>query len=248
MPGTWVRCRGWASPKHDGIQISPDGTWRYVEWENAAFTASPGLRRDGALGEPIDTSSMNGPGFYQVNLEGQSAFIGTHVWGDRLIVSEWDAPPDVGIGVYVRTDRAVLPAANTFAAGDRAGTAACATPEAGRLDPALGAELGAALAGDWVVCSGDPLEGYARVHFGAQGEVALFDGAGNPLAKRAYEAFQPFTMPSSSPRRTVLSFGEDLGRSEEWSILLSQRPLKMWVGTESGHAMPRELMLSALQP
>jgi hypothetical protein len=239
--GTWVRCRSYSRAEHDGIQISPDGTWRLITWANGAFTARPGLGREGVLGDPIDTSIMNGPGSYQVNLNGAAEFFAGHTWEDRLIMSDWAAPPENQTAVYVRSDRTVAPAANHFDVGQRAGMDACATAETGTTELAAGGALDATLAGDWVVCSGDPLEGYTRARFGANGRITLLDDAGNEMANRTFETFQP-----NGAAYSILSFGEDKGQGDQWTITFSQRPLKMRAVTESGHAVTRSLSLSAL--
>jgi hypothetical protein len=244
--GTWIRCRAFGGPAHEGIRIAADGTWSYLRYENGAFVASPGLRRAGTL--QVINGTISGPGFAQADLLAPNLRRATWVYGNRLVMQDDTAPPDLGVSVYVLADRNVAPAQNAFAAGQRAGTAGCTVGELGTLDPDLGAPLNAALAGDWTVCSGEFLEGYGRLHFDGRGGFAFIDQAGAALPSQPFTVLHPETMPPPVPRHTVLLSQETAEGADEWTIILSERPLKMFVSIESPHAVKRELMLSALAP
>jgi hypothetical protein len=245
--GTWSRCHAYGGPAHEGIQIAADGTWSYLRYGNGSFVTSPGLRRAGTI--QIISGTISGPGFAQVNLAGPGVSRATWVSGsNRLILQDDTAPPDWGVSVYVRTDRPVTSAQNTFAAGQRAGAAACAVGELGTIDPDLGAPLDTILAGDWTVCSGEFLEGYRRLRFDGHGGLAFVDEAGAALPSRPFEALRPETTPPQVPRYTILQSNQTPEGPDDWTIILSERPLKMWVFIESQHAVKRELVLSALPP
>jgi len=223
--GTWIRCRSYGGPEHDGIQILPDGSWQMLAWQDGGFVTRGGIQREGALEPPIDLSNVNGTGFFQVNLRGPAVWRPSFVWDNRLLLSDTTAPPDFGESVYVRTDRSVVSAPNPYTTGQRAGAAACEVAESGTIDPDLGGPMETILAGTWTLCSGELLEGYAGLTFDGNGAVTFLDVNGQSMGGLSYRALHPETVPALSPRETNLLLPD--GR--DWEIIFSQRPLKMWL-------------------
>jgi hypothetical protein len=238
--GTWIRCIGFLDgPEHAGIQVMPDGTWHDLAWTDGQLVSRPGLSQEGTA-VAIDTSGMNGPGFFQINLEGRPLGHSGILWEDRFMTFSGGPRPDFQPDVYVKTHRTVAPATNPYADGARGGAAACSTPETGTLDPDLGAPLDSVLKGVWTLCAGEPLEEYTRLRFGEHGTVTFENAAGDVVATKTYQAFQPPTEPATAPRSTILSLGED---SERY-VVFSARPLKMWIA--SGSYTSRVMVFSAL--
>jgi hypothetical protein len=201
--------------------------------------------------DPIDTHAQgfNGVGFFQIDLRGPGAWLPTHLWGDLLLVSG-DAPlPDLDetVSVYVRSTREVAVAPNPFASGERVGAPACAIPESGTIDPEIG-DLDQVLAGAWTLCSGEMLEGFTGLRFDGAGRVTLLNGDGSELATRPYRTLRPITMPVVSPRVTYLLFPavDATGAADSWDIILSERPLKLWISAEGPYTLRRTTVFSAL--
>jgi hypothetical protein len=74
------------------------------------------------------------------------------------------------------------------------------------------------------------------------------DEGGAALPSRPFTVLHLETMPPQVPRHTVLQSQLTAQGADEWTIMLSERPLKMSVSIESPHAAKRQLMLSALAP
>lgn len=62
LVGRWKFCRGKMGTKHAGVTFAADGTYRFLDGEDRV------VRGDVGKYAIIDTSSMNGPGAYQINL------------------------------------------------------------------------------------------------------------------------------------------------------------------------------------
>ncbi len=249
--GTWIRCRAAGGQPHAGLQIADDGSWRTLVWQDDELVAHGGFQREGFVEDPIDTHAQgfNGVGFFQINLRGPGAWMPTHLWGDVLLVAA-DAPlPDLNenTSVYVRSTREVAAAPNPFASGERAGAPACAIPESGTIDPEIG-DLDHVLAGAWTLCSGEMLEGFTGLRFDGAGGVTLLNGDGSELATKPYRTIRPITEPVLSPRATNLLFPavDASGAADDWSILLSDRPLKLWISVEGPYTLRRTTVFSAL--
>jgi hypothetical protein len=241
MPGNWIRCRAFGASSQAGLQISPDRTWRTLSWQGGELVTRGGLGEEGTVDTPIDVSAMNWPGYFQTNLTGPAAWLPTNVWGDRLIMGNVDAPPDLEVHVYVRTNRPAATVTNSYAVGQRAGAAACATPETGAVETGLGAALESVLAGQWTLCSGELLEGPAALRFDGQGHVTLLAADGSEIVTSSYQAFQPETVPVESPRETILDLGD-----QQWSILFSERPLKLRTAVTGTHTSSRVALFSPI--
>jgi hypothetical protein len=244
MPGTWIHCQASGPARHAGIQISPDGTWRTLAWRDGGFVTQGGFQQEGAVEEPIDVSAYNGPGYFQINLSGPRVWFATHLWGDRLVGTAVDTTPlDRHHTVYVRTDRAVETASNPYTSRQRAGAAACAQPETGVVELGLGSELESTLAGEWTLCAGELLDGYVGLRFDGQGAVTLLAAGGETLRRESYRAIQPETMPNPTPYRKFLLFD---GSETSWEIMLSDRPLKLWMVEQGPHTTDRKAVFSAV--
>jgi hypothetical protein len=247
LHGTWIRCRAAGGQPHAGLQIADDESWRTLVWQDGALVARGGFQREGFVEDPIDTHAhgFNGVGFFQIGLRGPGTWMSTHLWGDLLVVS----PPDLDedLNIYVRSTREVAAAPNPFASGERAGAPACATPESGTIDPEIG-DLDQVLAGAWTLCSGEMLEGFTGLRFDGAGRVTLLNGDGSELATRPYRTLRPITMPVVSPRATYLLFPavDATGAADSWNIILSDRPLKLWISAEGPHTLRRTTVFSAL--
>jgi hypothetical protein len=251
LHGTWIRCRAADGQPHAGLQIANDGSWRTLVWQDGGLVARGGFQREGVVEDPIDTHAQgfNGVGFFQINLRGPGTWMPTHLWGDMLLVSA-DAPlPDLdeSVSVYVRSTREVAAAPTPFASGERAGAPACAVPESGTIDPEIG-DLDHVLAGAWTLCSGEMLEGFTGLRFDGEGRVALLNGDGSELATKPYRTIRPITEPVLSPRATHLLFPavNAAGDADDWSIMLSDRPLKLWISVEGPYTLRRTTVFSAL--
>jgi hypothetical protein len=251
LHGTWIRCRAAGGQPHAGLQIADDGSWRTLVWQDGELVARGGFQREGFVEDPIDTHAhgFNGVGFFQINLRGPGVWMPTHLWGDVLLVAA-DAPPpglDEYVSVYARSTREVAAAPNPFASGERAGAAACAIPESSTIDPEVG-DLDHVLAGAWTLCSGEMLEGFTGLRFDGAGRVTLLNGDGSELATKPYRTIRPTTMPVLSPRATNLLFPavNAAGEADDWSIMLSDRPLKVWISVEGPYTLRRTTVFSAL--
>ena len=236
--GTWIRCRSWGVPEDAGIQISPDGSWRMLAWQDGAFVTRGGIQREGALEPPIDV----GAGQFQVDLRGPGVGRSSWVWENRLIMPDFAAPPDFGVSIYVRTDRVVASGPNPYAPGERGGTAACAIAESGTIDPDLGDPLASTLAGRWTLCSGELLAGYGGLTFDGRGVVTFLDADGQPMGGSAYQAMHFETIPVESPRPLAFLFPD----MRDWRVIFSERPLKLWLVESGPHTTDRVALFSAL--
>lgn len=116
-----------------------------------------------------------------------------------------------------------------YASRQRAGAAACGVAETGAIDPDLGSELESTLAGEWTLCSGELLDGYEGLRFDGQGAVTFLANGGQAAGSESYEALHALTDPTLVPRRLVFVFPGN----KVWTVMFSERPLKLWV-EESG--------------
>ena len=252
--GTWIRCRAAGGQPHAGLQIADDGSWRTLVWQDGELVARGGFQREGFLEDPIDTHAkgFNGVGYFQINLRGPGVWMPAHLWGDVLLVTADAAPPDLDehTSVYVRSTREVAAAPNPFASGQRAGAPACAIPESGTIDPEVD-DLDHVLVGAWTLCSGEMLEGFTGLRFDGAGQVTLLNGDGSELATKSYRTVRPTTMPVLLPvllpRATNLLFPavDATGAADDWSIILSDRPLKLWISVEGPYTLRRTTVFSA---
>lgn len=249
--GTWIRCRAAGGLPDAGLQIAPDGTWRSLIWRDGGLGARGGFQREGFLEDPIDTHAQgfNGAGFFQINLRGPGVWMPTHLWGDVLLVDSGTPLPDLNeqVSVYVRSAREVIAATNLPPSLERGGAPACAVPESGTSDPELG-DLDHVLRGEWTLCSGEMLEGFTTLRFDGSGQVTLMDGEGSAPATRPYRTIRPNTIPVLTPRETNLLFPavNAAGAADDWSIMLSERPLKLWISVEGPYTLRRTSVFSAL--
>lgn len=239
MSGRWLRCRDAGGPPHAGMEIGTDGTWRHLMWDGVALTARGGLEHEGFIETPIDTSLANNrSGFFQIGLRSRSWGRSGFLWNDQMIMFAFDSEQPV---VYLRTDRIVTPAAPVpYAARERAGAPSCATAEAGYLDLRAD-ETNAMLAGRWTLCSGDLLQPVNALEFDGRGGVHLIDASGADLKFATYRAVNPVTMPATTYLQTALVF-DDLAT---WMIILSERPLKLWMLTPASSRLARHATFAA---
>ena len=96
-------------------------------------------------------------------------------------------------------------------------------------------------------CSGEMLEGFTGLRFDGAGQVTLLNGDGSELATKPYRAVRSITMPVLSPRATNLLFPavDATGAADDWSIILSDRPLKLWISVEGPYTLRRTTVFSA---
>lgn len=239
--GNWIRCRDAGGSPHAGLQVSADGTWRHAIWESDRFVIQRGLTHEGIVRPPIDTSENNGrPGFYQVDLAGDLATRATRIWGDRMIVSDLasNAPPEA---VYVRTSRPFAERPVPFQPRERAGAAACAHPEEGIVEMASSTELTPILAGRWTLCSGNLLDELAGIHFEGADSVTLTYAGPTPPRTTTYRVS---TNPGPFPgiRSATLILADDT----TWEVILSERPLKIFLTTPPSEAHPDRAYFTAV--
>jgi hypothetical protein len=123
LVGTWIQCEGEPLPyppgDNVGIQFDADGTYHRVYEVDGSLVRTEGLLEQGTW-DVIDTTAMNGPGAYQLNLTTLGSgtvilhpeFFGTpttllratHMVGSAAFVPWTGAPPSDGVppGVGVR--------------------------------------------------------------------------------------------------------------------------------------------------
>jgi hypothetical protein len=249
MTGTWVRCRAFGGLAHAGLQISADGSWRHLTWDGGALVTGGGLGHGGTLGAAMVSTNAQGlpGGSFLVPIDGAVGGL-AYLAQNRLFVGYNGGPPGQP-DIYVLTERAVKTGSvNAYAKGARGGQDACAVADLGSFDPKLGAPIEAALAGEWTVCDGDPIEGYARVRFDGHGSATFLDEMGRVVLTSPYELFADLKgmpqlppLPYAALNFTNSSPAVDIG----WDIYMSERPLKLLVSDLRGMtATP--LILSAL--
>lgn len=215
----WVRCRDGLPASHEGILISPDGSWRHLDLEAGELVARSGFGDEGRV-LLTDTSSMNGPGIFQLTLgsAGRSRetvlpFIsgGVTLASERALVfrtySAWEEWPAT---VYQPVQLGVRSVTPEFADGERAGSAACERSEHGLVsEPAAAARL---LSGEFVLCRGSLPGGVARLRF-EPSQVELHAEDGSVLATHSFD-----------PASGQLQVG-----TNRWLLSLSRQPLKLSV-------------------
>ena len=244
MPGTWIHCqasRKRAAPGFTSHPMEPGERWR-------GATEGSSHRADFSRRAPWRNRSTfwrtTGPAIFQINLGGPAIWLPTHLWGDRLIATPFETTPlDRNQSVYVRTNRAVETTSNPYSSRQRAGVAACAQPETGVLEMGLGSELESTLAGEWTLCAGELLDGYAGLRFDGRGAVSLLAAGGETLRSQSYQAIQPESIPTPSPYRKILLFAGD---ETSWEIMFSERPLKLWMVERRGRTTARKAVFSAV--
>jgi hypothetical protein len=249
MTGTWIRCRAFGGLAHAGLQISADGSWRHLTWDGGALVTGGGLGHEGTLGEARGSTNAQGlPGGSFLVPTGGAFYGEAYLAQNRLFIGYSWGPPGQP-EVYVLTERAVKTGpVNLYAKGARGGQGACAVADLGSFAPKLGGPIEAALVGEWTVCDGDPIEGYARVRFDGHGAATFLDEMGRVVMTTPYELFADLKgMPQlPPPPYAALNFTNtspvvDIG----WDIYMSERPLKLLVGDTLGlTSIP--LILSAL--
>jgi len=237
MIGRWLRCRDDADPAYAGIEIGGDGTWRDLMWEDGALVARGGLDHEGIVEAPVDTSVVNNRvGLFQIGIRGRTRARSGHLWGDKMIFFPYDSTQSA---VFVRTNRVPTVASNPFAPRERAGAAGCAVAEEMLTDlPAN--QTNATLAGRWTLCSGDLLEAETALDFDGQGGVRFLDAASGVLRMGSYQPVNPATIPSTYLYTTLIF--DDL---QTWTIVLSQKPLKLWMVTPASSRVARHAIFSA---
>jgi hypothetical protein len=225
VAGTWVRCFDNVVSDHAGFQILPDGSWRRLGFDNGELVARSGFGEEGVL-----RFWDNGPGKFQVDFtpfgrlsdSDMSLFSGSTTFASNRALAFWSQNEWPG-AVYMPTTMPVSAAAPEYAAGERAGQAACADTEQGILPYA---EARAALSGNYVLCSGELREGVARIQFDAT-DVDLFGLDGVLITHQHYEP-----QPDEGP-----AVGVNVGSGDQWRqwwVVASRNPLKLSIGEAGG--------------
>jgi hypothetical protein len=227
LAGTWIRCSGegqlpasYPQLSAAGLQIGADGAWQRLVLENDRLVTRGGFDGEGTSSISDLSAMTNLPGFFQVNLLGHRGGGG----GGDLSGDELRLEPDL----YVRSNWAVDTGSNPFAARERGGAAACSTAEQGFLEPAPGAELESVLVGDWTLCFGGLPEDQTLLRFDGAGNVAFFDAQGAALGSHSYTVVLPTTTAVVYPRLMSLILDDDT----DFSIAISERPLKLWIESD----------------
>lgn len=190
----WARCLDGMPASHAGIEISPDGSWRHFDLEAGELVARSGFGHEGYV-KLIDTSSMNGAGFFQLELqpfgrnhEVELPFISeriTHASDQALLFRSYNVAEDWPAAVYQPAQLSVRSLAPEFTDGERAGSAACDRPEHGLVfDASAAAPL---LRGEFVLCTGSLQGGVARLRF-EPGLIELRAEDGGVIASQAWDA------------------------------------------------------------
>ncbi|HKO91672.1 MAG TPA: hypothetical protein VJU61_10990 [Polyangiaceae bacterium] len=229
IAGTWLRCRDNAASAHAGLEILPDGSWHHFELEGGELVARFGFEHEGFVevsyslspNEPPDTQ---GPGPYDVRLEPLGRRFEGNVWfgADSMTGASEEAlvfnmyGPNWPAAVYLPTSAPVRAAAPEYADGQRAGAAACERGERGIVS--TNEELASLLTGDFILCSGTPRDGLARIHF-EESSVTLLRADGSVILSHAYE----------EPIAARVRRGELFGEPLLWRLLASRSPLKLWI-------------------
>lgn len=196
--GRWMLCGETSifGTNEAGLEITADHTWYKL------LATSGGVVRatepsDYGTWEDIDTSSMNGPGWFQLNL---STNVGTVMVSPKFT----ESPVKMAVSnmavydaVYVREGQPV-PAGvpETFGA---AVPPPCHMPGPNFVAPATIAELEALLSGRWIACTLSPFR---------TDEIGIELAAGGVLHKLY-----------AGPGDDVVTVGHGFGREGTWSIL-----------------------------
>lgn len=241
LVGTWIRCSGPDQPFSAGLQVSSDGTWQQLALDADRLVTHGGFQSEGTV-SILDVAFNNRPGSFQVDLVGPRIWMSAQLWGDQLQVDRWQLRgPDI-TSVYVRSDLVADSVASSYAARDRAGAAACSAAEAGTLDLTPGAELDSALEGDWTLCSGELPQGQTLLRFDGTGSVSFFDAQGTALGTHRYTVVLLETMPVAVPRAMALVLDDNT----DFDIAISERPLKLWMQSDTDQHGILTAVLSAL--
>lgn len=215
----WARCRDGMPVSHEGIEISADGSWRHFDLEAGELVARSGFGHEGYV-QLLDTSAMNGAGFFQLNLEpfGRNHGAQLPILSERstpastqaLVFRTYNASEDWPAAVYQPVALGVRSVAPQFADGERAGSTACDRAEHGLVfDGAAAAPL---LSGEFVLCSGGLQSGAARLRF-EPALIELLAEDGGVIASQAWDA----------------ASGEVQVGTNVWTLTVSRQPLKVLV-------------------
>ena len=233
LVGNWIRCRDVGGAPHEGLQVRPDGAWRDATWESDRFVARGGLLHEGIVNPPRDASQGRHIGLFQMDVIGGRVARSGRLWGDRLMLHGSGSDQ----GTYVRTDRPFVERPVPFRSRQRAGASACSGPEEGIIELTDPLELDRILTGEWTLCSGDLVEDVTKLRFDGRGGVQFsYSGESQP----SFKTYRVFPLPSQAGgfRHSTLVFDETRphvpgGVVLDWLILVSDRPLKLWLMTPS---------------
>jgi hypothetical protein len=159
VTGAWLLCQPPSvfGTGEAGMEIGSDGRWsKLVPKSNGVLERTQGWGNEGAW-ESVDTSLMNGPGSFQLNLRvdgDQGTVIALPTFGDGSQASAVTKLELVTEGVVA--DYVPVPAGATIVpapAGPPPVPAdRCDTRTDPTFSPATQAELDAAIVGDWLLC------------------------------------------------------------------------------------------------
>jgi hypothetical protein len=152
--GRWISCGMTAvfGTSEAGLEITAEGNW-YKLVEKAGQVVRATDPADVGIYEVIDTSSMNGPGWFQLNLTSGIGTVMVHPqFTDQPIKM---AMNNMGVheAVYVLADQAIPPAhEETFAADFPPGDCSLAEPPPGYTESL--SEFESWITGRWLSCGG----------------------------------------------------------------------------------------------
>ncbi len=244
LDGQWALCEAERRVPFAGLELRADRTWSAI-MADGGLTLGMGFGEEGSV-KLSDVSAMNEqPGLFQVDLAGPNWTVPAGIAGRSMSGNT----VRIGDTIAVRLNRPVRGAdAPELAAGQRAGSAGCASNET-QFEPwALDeASVNASLVGSWTICSG----GAGTLRFDASGQAEFFDTLGASTRRETYAGSPDTSSDSSFEHGYVGSLRLGAGDgNERWQLVRSAHPVKLQAVRHTISAgqerMLETLVLSAL--
>ena len=247
LNGTWALCEAPdVYPSFVGVRIE-NGAWHHIVLGDQGLEERHGFDHEGRV--------LLYPGFdsgtYQINLWSLPDYsIGLWLYPEGLRTIQEDEPAIQRDGEVlwltslVRTPLSASPAPDLpYSPGQRAGAAACDTPERGMLDASSSAEVALqALAGRWQRCSGALPE---LLEFDTLGAVRALDEAGAIVLEGQIRFPNGFPDRMNTPGTLLIDMSLPVF-SDTYSVAFSETPRKLLLKTYIDGLQPLVTVYSAV--
>lgn len=221
LAGRWALCSGAINSPQDARGIEFDGKKAYFLVQSTGGLTrggGPGYVRDVSI---LDTSSMNGPNSYQINLDGQG-------FGNSYFASYADSTGSLRLDEGTSAKQANY---GRIAAPPQTCAGVCGSSGAARAFAST-ADVASALAGRWSLCSGKMNAPSDAVGIEFTGDRAWFlvdDGAGNLARGVGFDYEAKFEVLDTSSMNGPGSYQVNLTRSggNSYVVEVSDCPRKL---------------------